>query len=38
LGLGLSKAWRIVTDHGGTLSVASPATGGAAFTIELPGA
>ena len=37
LGLGLSKAWRIVTDHGGTLTVASPANGGAEFTIKLPG-
>ncbi len=37
LGLGLSKAWRIVTSHGGTLTVASPETGGASFTIELPG-
>jgi signal transduction histidine kinase len=37
LGLGLSKAWRIVTNHGGTLTVASPANGGAEFTIELPG-
>ena len=35
LGLGLSKAWRIVTSHGGTLSVESPETGGAVFTIEL---
>jgi signal transduction histidine kinase len=38
LGLGLSKAWRIVESHGGTLSVVSPATGGATFTIALPNA
>jgi signal transduction histidine kinase len=37
LGLGLSKAWRIVTSHGGTLTAHSPETGGAVFTIELPG-
>jgi len=36
LGLGLSKAWRIVTNHGGTLTAHSPDTGGAVFTIELP--
>jgi signal transduction histidine kinase len=37
LGLGLSKAWRIVISHGGTLTVQSPETGGAVFTIDLPG-
>jgi signal transduction histidine kinase len=36
LGFGLSKCWRIVTDHGGTVVVASPASGGAEFTISLP--
>ena len=36
LGLGLSKAWRIVELHGGTLAVDSPAGGGAVFTIALP--
>lgn len=36
LGFGLSKCWRIVTDHGGSVVVASPATGGAEFTIALP--
>lgn len=36
LGLGLSKAWRIVHEHGGTIEVESPSTGGAVFTIELP--
>ncbi|MCI0357706.1 MAG: HAMP domain-containing histidine kinase [Planctomycetaceae bacterium] len=37
LGLGLSKAWRIVTNHGGMLTVVSPESGGAVFAIELPG-
>jgi signal transduction histidine kinase len=37
LGLGLSKAWRIVREHGGTIEVESPSTGGAVFTIALPG-
>jgi signal transduction histidine kinase len=36
LGLGLSKAWRIVELHGGTIRVDSPAGGGATFTISLP--
>jgi signal transduction histidine kinase len=41
LGLGLSKCWRIVTNHGGSVVVdgaASPSVGGqgAAFTIRLP--
>jgi signal transduction histidine kinase len=36
LGLGLSKAWRIVNLHGGTLTVDSPAGGGAVFAIALP--
>jgi signal transduction histidine kinase len=36
LGLGLSKAWRIVQLHGGTLTVESPASGGAIFAIALP--
>ena len=36
LGLGLSKAWRIVDLHGGRIEVESPAEGGARFTIELP--
>lgn len=38
LGLGLSKAWRIVMLHGGRLSVAEQAPGvrGAEFVIELP--
>jgi signal transduction histidine kinase len=35
LGFGLSKCWRIVTDHGGRLTVSSGKTG-AAFAIELP--
>ena len=36
LGLGLSKAWRIVQLHGGTITVDSPASGGATFVISLP--
>jgi len=36
LGFGLSKAWRIVTEHGGRISVHSPAEGGAMFFVELP--
>jgi signal transduction histidine kinase len=35
LGFGLSKAWRIVTQHGGRLWAESPSEG-AAFIIELP--
>ncbi len=36
LGLGLSKAWRIVTNHGGRIDVASQPGRGAVFTIVLP--
>lgn len=36
LGFGLSKCWRIVTDHGGTISVESPPAQGAVFTVRLP--
>lgn len=36
LGFGLSKCWRIVTDHGGTVNVETPAGGGAVFSIEIP--
>jgi signal transduction histidine kinase len=36
LGFGLSKAWRIITLHGGSIEVESPPTGGATFTITLP--
>lgn len=36
LGFGLSKAWRIITLHGGSLIVEAPATTGAIFKIELP--
>jgi signal transduction histidine kinase len=36
LGFGLSKAWRIITLHGGSVEVDVPPTGGAAFTITLP--
>ena len=36
VGMGLSKCWRIVTQHGGRIEVASPPSGGAVFTIRLP--
>lgn len=36
LGLGLSKCWRIITNHGGRIEVASQSGHGAAFTIRLP--
>jgi signal transduction histidine kinase len=36
LGFGLSKCWRIVTDHGGQVVVNNVESGGAEFTILLP--
>lgn len=36
LGFGLSKAWRIVEQHGGRIVVESEPGGGAKFTISLP--
>jgi len=36
LGFGLSKAWRIVTDHRGRILVDNPPAGGTRFVIELP--
>ena len=36
LGFGLSKCWRIVTDHGGQVVVHSPAGGGSEISILLP--
>jgi signal transduction histidine kinase len=36
LGFGLSKCWRIVTEHGGDIVVASTLGKGATFTICLP--
>jgi len=36
LGFGLSKCWRIVTNHGGRIEVESEPGQGAAFTITLP--
>jgi len=36
LGLGLSKAWRIATQHGGRIDVASESGRGATFTVVLP--
>jgi signal transduction histidine kinase len=37
LGFGLSKAWRIVTLHAGTIDVASAADGGLTVTVCWPG-
>lgn len=36
LGFGLSKCWRIITNHGGQIVVNSVPSGGAEFTILLP--
>ncbi|WP_338865593.1 sensor histidine kinase [Myxococcus stipitatus] len=36
VGLGLSVAWRVVTEAGGTLTVRSEVGQGACFTVELP--
>ena len=36
LGLGLSKAWRIITNHGGRIDVESQPSQGTSFTIVLP--
>jgi signal transduction histidine kinase len=36
LGLGLSKAWRIITNHGGRIHAASEPGHGATFTVSLP--
>jgi len=36
LGFGLSKAWRIVTLHGGTIEAASPEAGGVTLTVGWP--
>ena len=36
LGFGLSKAWRIITLHGGSIEVDAPPAGGATFKITLP--
>lgn len=35
-GLGLSTAWEIIQDHGGTIDVQNRAQGGACFSIWLP--
>ena len=35
-GLGLTVAYAIVQEHGGSIRVDSPATGGASFTVEFP--
>jgi len=36
LGFGMSKAWRIVTDHGGTIAVDSSAGEGTTISLQLP--
>jgi len=36
LGMGLSKCWRIVTNHGGSVEVESQPGQGATFRIRLP--
>jgi signal transduction histidine kinase len=36
LGFGLSKCWRIVTDHGGEISVEKLLPQGAVFRLQLP--
>jgi len=36
LGFGLSKCWRIVTDHGGTIAVSSEAGEGTTISLLLP--
>jgi signal transduction histidine kinase len=36
LGFGLSKCWRIVTEHGGKVVVHQPAKGGTEIIIQLP--
>ncbi len=38
LGFGLSKCWRIVTEHGGEVTVAPSTNSGAEFTIRFPAA
>ncbi|WP_197531523.1 sensor histidine kinase [Posidoniimonas corsicana] len=38
LGFGLSKCWRIVTEHGGRINVQSAPGRGAVITLRLPGA
>lgn len=36
LGFGMSKSWRIVTDHGGTIGVSSSPGEGSAISVMLP--
>jgi signal transduction histidine kinase len=35
-GIGLALAHRVITEHGGTLTVANASDGGAVFTLRLP--
>lgn len=35
-GVGLALAYRVITQHGGTLTAANAETGGAVFTVRLP--
>ena len=36
LGFGLSKCWRIVTEHGGSIEASDSPLGGARFQVRLP--
>jgi signal transduction histidine kinase len=38
VGLGLSEAWQVVDQHGGTIAVASRPGLGSTFTVRLPAA
>jgi len=36
IGMGLSKCWRIVTEHGGRMEIENRPTGGASVRLLLP--